>query len=383
MRGIENNIKESTTTEGTIALVLDGASTQFFSVGSRFADGDVVFYSVAHDNPLLDEAEGGMGTYDVATDSISRDVVFWSTNSDALVNFSAGSKTVICTAPAEAFSPPRPVCDFRLSLTSGTPVTVSDVATATTLYAAMYKGNQISLYANSRWQVALSGEMSLALGTLVANKNYDVFCYLNAGVPALELGAAWTNDTTRATALDYQDGVLVKFGDATRRYLGTFRTISTTETCDTERRRLVWNYYNRVNRKLKVVDAADTWNFSTASFQQANANAANQVEVLLGLAEDYINLFVSGRVTSSTSTFRTVSVAIGVNSTSVGSFDTSTGASVNNTINANPEAQLASCILGFTIYAWLERGAGGDTQSWRGDSGTTYLQAGLFGMMVG
>jgi hypothetical protein len=383
MRGIANNIKESTNTEGTIALVLEGASTQFFTIGARFADGDLVFYSVAHDNPLLDEAEGGLGTYDVTTDSISRDVVFWSTNADALVNFSAGSKTVICTAPAEAFSPIRPVNDFRLTLTTGTPVTITDVAASSGIYLSPYSGNQITLFDGVRWRIFETDEISLAFSGLTAGKNYDVFGTIDTGSPILELGTAWTNDVTRAVALARQDGTLVESGDATRRYLGSVRAISATEICDTERRRFNWNNANRVKRKLKVVDTTNSWDYSLSVFRQANANAGNQIEILNGLAEDAVYLKAIARAVSSGATARTVYAGIGINSTTVGSHDVSWPARCTSAADAHCIAELANVALGYTIYTWLEYGGGADTQSWSGDNGATVSLSGMVGSMVG
>ena len=46
--------------------------------------------------------------------------------------------------------------------------------------------------------------LMLALGTLTSGKPYDVFGYISGGALALEL-LAWTNDTTRATAVTLQD----------------------------------------------------------------------------------------------------------------------------------------------------------------------------------
>ena len=78
---------------------------------------------------------------------------------------------------------------------------------------------------------------------LTASRVYDVFGYLNSGTLALEL-LIWTDATNRATALAYQDGVLIKSGNATRRYLGTIYINSTGgQTEDTEIQRFVWNYY--------------------------------------------------------------------------------------------------------------------------------------------
>jgi hypothetical protein len=378
---LADRIKETTTTTGTGNVTLAGAVSQFRAFSAEYSNNDTFYYAIVGQSGT--EWEVGIGTYVSATPAIARTTVLESSNSGSLVNFSAGTKDVWVDVPAAAVSPVRPVNDFRLTLTSGTPVTIADVTAATTIYAALFGGNQISLYENSHWQVYASAEMSLALGTLTANKNYDVFCYLNSGVPTLELGAAWTNDTTRATALAYQDGVLVKSGDATRRYLGTFRTISTTETCDTERRRFTWNNANRVKRKLKVLDTTDSWNYSTAAYRQANGNAANQLEVLVGVVEEFHTISALNRVANSTSTPRNVAAGIGINSTTENSADLTANANCTSVNVATPSAQLIHAALGYTYYAWLEYGAGADTQTWIGDSTIVYIDTGMIGSMVG
>ncbi len=113
-------------------------------------------------------------------------------------------------------------CEGRLTLTSGTPVTTSDVTAATTLYFTPYTGNRIGLNNGSAWQVHTFTELSIAIPA-TTDTNYDVFVYDNSGTPTLEL-LAWSDATTRATAIAFNGGVYVKSGDATRRYLGTIRT---------------------------------------------------------------------------------------------------------------------------------------------------------------
>lgn len=100
---------------------------------------------------------------------------------------------------------------------------------------------------------------------------------------SLELSAAWTNDTTRADALTTQDGVLVKSGTTSRRYLGTIRTTGTTTTEDSDAKRFVWNQYNRVPRRLaKGYEGGSFWSYSSTTVRQANANSAHQVEAVNG-----------------------------------------------------------------------------------------------------
>jgi hypothetical protein len=97
----------------------------------------------------------------------------------------------------------------RLTLTSGTSVTTSDVTGAGTLYYTPDVHNLIRLYDGTRWKLHTFTERSLAL-TLTASRAYDVFIYDNAGTLTLELSAAWNSDgTTRTDALTTQDGVKV------------------------------------------------------------------------------------------------------------------------------------------------------------------------------
>jgi hypothetical protein len=203
------------------------------------------------------------------------------------------------------------VNDFRLTLTTGVPVTTSDVTGATTIYCTPYTGNQISLYSGSAWVTRSSAQFSLALGTLTSGKVYDVFCYDNAGTPTLEFSAAWNSSTARfasgpyATALPKQDGVYVKSTDgtaidATRRYLGTFYTVSTTQTEDSVSKRYLWNYYNRILRPLRKVEATATWTYTTDAFQQARATSTNQIETVIGVAEDLVEVQVRAFATAST-----------------------------------------------------------------------------------
>jgi len=138
----------------------------------------------------------------------------------------------------------------RLTLTSGTPVLTTDVSSST-LYFTPYSGDLISLYDGSTWATYSFAERSLALSGLTSAKNYDVFIYNNSGTLTLEL-TAWSTDTARVTALVLTNGVYLKSGALTRRYLGTFRSTSTNTTADRLNNRLVWNLYNQVERPVKM-----------------------------------------------------------------------------------------------------------------------------------
>jgi len=138
----------------------------------------------------------------------------------------------------------------RLTLESGVPISTTDQTAKTTLYFTPHLGNQIALYSGSSWSIYSFSELSLSLSGYTANTNYDIFIYDNGGTLTLE-STAWTNGTTRATSLVIQDGVYVKSGATTRRYLGTIRITGTTGQCeDSASTRFLWNYYNQAQRPL-------------------------------------------------------------------------------------------------------------------------------------
>lgn len=172
--------------------------------------------------------------------------------------------------------------DFRLTLTTGVPVTTTNVTGATTVFCCPYKGNRISLYDGTNWNVRTTAQFSLALGTLTGALPYDVFCFDNAGTPTLEF-LAWTNTTTRATALVYQDGILSKSGAVTRRYLGTFYTSAATTTEDSLTKRFLYNYSNRILRQLQGTLSADR---VVNSVTYVEINAEIECQFIIGVSED-------------------------------------------------------------------------------------------------
>ena len=278
-------------------------------------------------------------------------------------------------------------CDVRLTLTSGTPVTTGDVSAASTVYATPFAPTGGPAYCtfydgSASWFAVPIVEVAIALGTLTSGLPYDVFCFNNAGAFACDAPVAWTNGTTRATAITLQHGVYVKAGTTTRRYVGTFYTTSTTTTEDSFAKRLLWNYYNRAPRVLRVLEATDTWVYSTATLRQANGAVANQLAVVVGVAEDPITIEVVGSASSDAITDQFL-VAIGEDSTTtmkVGTIAARVSAFVANLLGA-PRASLhTSPAVGYHFYAWLEYAGAVGTTTWRGDAGgPTIHQTGIHG----
>jgi hypothetical protein len=271
---------------------------------------------------------------------------------------------------------------------SGTPnqINVSGVEN-TTLYCSPYNGDQIGLFdGSSTWNVRSSAEFSIALGTLTSGLPYDVFCYDNSTVPTLEL-LAWTNGTTRATALVQQNGVWVKSGATTRRYIGTIYTRTTTTTADdvggiitqVGGQRYVWNFYNRVTVAMEVVDNSASFSYTTATWQQFNGASGNKVEFIVGFSEDCIFAESVSTVDIHGNSARRAYSGIGLDTTTgptgiVGSAFESVS---NDTVV--PMVGIisgVSPVVGYHYVAWVQRGADG-TCTWD-TTDTIGLRTGVF-----
>lgn len=274
------------------------------------------------------------------------------------------------------------VVEGRLTLTSGTAVTTSDVTAATTLYFTPHRGNRVALYNGSAWELLSFSEISLAVPA-TTNTVYDVWAYNNSGSVALE-ATAWSNDTTRATALALQDGTYVKSGSPTRRYVGSFRTTGTSgRTEDSQLKRYVWNYYQRTKRRLLVADASTTHTYSSGGFRAFNNDANNKVEFLLGVSEDVVEADWRCTCINSTSTFRSVGIGIGLDSYSTAEASSYSRFQISN-ISAVGALSMwrGNVTAGAHYLSALQTAAGADTQTWYsngGIPGSAYLTAGLWG----
>ena len=93
---VKDRVKETTITIGTSTLVLLGAASGFQSF-SVIGDGNTTYYTIDGGT----EWEVGIGTYTLLGTTLSRDTILESSNGGTAVNFSAGTKNVFVTYPAE------------------------------------------------------------------------------------------------------------------------------------------------------------------------------------------------------------------------------------------------------------------------------------------
>lgn len=440
---IADRVRETSTTTGTGNFTLAGAVTGYITFNTGITAGNTTYYCIVNQT-VPSEWEVGFGTLSNSTTLVRTDPTA-SSNSNNAVNFSAGTKDVFITAPKESQPLVDPgICQGRLTLTSNTPVTTSDV-TSTAIYFTPFNGNRVSLYQDGRWQLYSFAELDLTLsltnqstmtgntsngsttvnalssttnlyvgqpvtgtgmvaGTLIRSinsasqisltiaanatntgvslsfkhANYDVFIYNNSGTIDLDI-VAWTDNDTRATALTTQDGVLVLTGSTNKKYIGTIRASSSTETTDSLLKRFVFNHYFKTNRALKVTESTDSWTYTTAAFRAANNNTANRVEVVIG-QPTYINLqlTVTARNTNTSVVF---CASICEDATNTNNADTFLGL---ETI-ANARTPCCATIsrtptVGYHFYQWVEYCSAVGSMSWSGDAATpTIVQSGMVG----
>lgn len=94
---IADRVREQSTTTSTGTFVLNGAVVGYQAFSTAIGNGNTTYYTIS--NPGTTEWEVGIGT--VSAGQLARTNIISSSNSNAAVNFSAGTKDVFVTYPAE------------------------------------------------------------------------------------------------------------------------------------------------------------------------------------------------------------------------------------------------------------------------------------------
>jgi len=311
--------------------------------------GSSKYSSIKYGGPVMTTTyPGAIDSYSVKVDNVD-DVMAAHVNNlqDAVV----ACETALGTEGQTA------LCEGRLTLATGTPVTTADQTAKTTVYFTPYKGNRISIYNGSTgWVTYAFTEKSVAVPATTSTP-FDVFAYISGGAVTLST-TNWTNDTTRATALTTQDGIYVKSGATGYRYLGTCRTTTVNgQTEDSIAKRYVWNYYNRVDTRMETGDS-NSHTYGTAAYRSWNADDTVRVKLVVGVVEEPLLLNVIAQTTANAA--GEAYVTLGLNTTS--------SASVIAIQNSYTEAmRLGSTALQFPAlgynYVQLLENAGGGVNS--------------------
>lgn len=266
---------------------------------------------------------------------------------------------------ASSSSSSDPIGNKRLSLESGVPVSTTDQTAKTTVY----------------WTDGTTN-LSVAVPS-TTNRPFDIFYSLSAGTLST---VNWTNDTTRATALAYSLGYLVKSGDIDKLYLGTGRTTGTSGQCEMKmsggtsaaQKIFLWNYYNRVSFPILVTETTNTWAYTTAAWRQWNASANNQFEFVTGVAEDCVNMTVWGHMyTTSGALIAYFNLGLDRSNAKDSQVNTISTDAAANVTRLGAGVFNGRVSVGYHYLALIEYGRANGVVI--GDEGGTNIQSGAFG----
>ena len=98
---LKDRVKQESTTTSTGTVTLGATYEGYQSFSTAVSDGDEVYYTISSTETGVTEWEVGIGAFTLSGTTLSRATVLSSSNAGSLVNFSAGTKEVFVTYPAE------------------------------------------------------------------------------------------------------------------------------------------------------------------------------------------------------------------------------------------------------------------------------------------
>lgn len=273
-----------------------------------------------------------IGTYEdwVDTDTPGAGIATWylwdGTSDIALGTFNTSTHAFTPAGATGGIGIPQ----GRLTLTSATPVLGANVTSATTIYYALYAGNQIPIYDGaSAFVMTPFAELSNATAqsstgkagpaAVANNSNYDLFVWSDSGTLRLTRGPLWTSDTARGTGAGtselqringfWTNKVAITNGPGANlgTYVGTVRSngsaaismepILAAASGGSDPILGVWNAYNRRAINAQNRDSAN-WTYATATWRRLDNSLANRIRYIDGLAESAVKATLQIAVSS-------------------------------------------------------------------------------------
>lgn len=157
---MRSRVKETTVTQGTGSYTLGGAVTGFRTFLTAFGNGTQVFYVVEDGTNW----EVGAGTVSSTGPSLSRDTIYESSNSNAAVNWGAGTRNIYCAYPPSYSGGPGVIFGAN---------NLSDLSSASTARTNLGLGTAATLNvgtsANNIVQLNASAKLPAVDGSLLTN----------------------------------------------------------------------------------------------------------------------------------------------------------------------------------------------------------------------
>ena len=186
---LADRVKSNTTTTGTGTVVLNATAPTGYQSFAVIGDGNTTYYTIA--GQTTSEWEVGIGTYFLANSSLSRTTILSSSNANAAVTFSSGTKDVFVTYPAEKSVGSQTGyfdSNFQGTFVDGVVVDYDPIGGAGRF--SVGTGDKFSFYNNG-----VSGNL---LGSISTNGDWAITRFLSVGNGTLIGGA--TNPVIAAAA---------------------------------------------------------------------------------------------------------------------------------------------------------------------------------------
>lgn len=210
----------------------------------------------------------------------------------------------------------------RLSLSSDNPV--GEGVDSSTLYYHPFQHGVIPIYDDviGKWVYRRIPETGLAFPIGVESQRVvDVYAQPSVvGEGWMIALQGWLTETERLRTLKRKDGILtVSYPNAiytSRTYLGTLKFTGNSGVAkmqDHVTKRLVFNSYNQIRRRLQKGDASANWSYAGGFWRSLNGSNSNRIEVVDGIGGGVLDLRLAYRVSTPASTY--AFLGLGVNTT--------------------------------------------------------------------
>ena len=185
---VADRVKESTTSTGTGTINLSGTSAGFQGFVAGIGNGNTTYYAIS--SQTADEWEVGIGTVtDAATDTLSRDTIISSSNSDLAVNFSAGTKDVISTLPSsKAVIETATGVDVTGALTTTDEIHINSAASGNTLHTLLKLAAPTEKFRVSPTGATVTGDLTVDTDTLYVDSTNNLVGIGTTGITGFKLG---------------------------------------------------------------------------------------------------------------------------------------------------------------------------------------------------
>lgn len=307
---LKDRVKETTTVTGTGAATLAGSVDGFQAFSAVLSDADTTYYAISHRSE--NEWEVGLGTYSAST--LTRTTVLESSSGGSAVSFTAGTKDVFITLPAEK----------AVALDSNDDLSVGNIITtgylrgpATfTIDPAAHGDNTGTLVVAGNLQVdgttTTVNSTSLAVTDLnitVANGAANAAAADGAGLTADGANATFTYDATNDRWAMNKSLDTDLLGDVT----GTVSDISNHSTTDLSEGTNLYYTTARFDSALSAKTTADLTEGSNLYYTTARFDAALSAKTTTDLTEGSNLYYTTARFDSALSGKTTSDVTEGSN----------------------------------------------------------------------